>query len=97
MELFKNTNFDFLGNKWPLIGASLVLTAAGLISLAIKGGPNYGIDFKGGAMMYLRFNQDPPVQKIRSALEGKVKGEISVQQITGKPKFWWAPRFATTK
>jgi preprotein translocase subunit SecF len=34
--------------------------------------------------MYLRFNQEPPVQKIRSALEGKVKGEISVQQITGK-------------
>ncbi len=86
MELFKNTNFDFLGNKWPLIGASLVLTAAGLISLAIKGGPNYGIDFKGGALMYLRFNEEPPVQKIRSALEGKVKGEISVQQITGKPE-----------
>lgn len=86
MELFKNTNYDFLGKKWPFIGASLVLTLAGLVSLAVKGGPNYGIDFKGGAMMYLRFNQEPPVQKIRSALEGKVKGEISVQQITGKPE-----------
>jgi len=97
MELFKNTNFDFLGNKWPLIGASLVLTAAGLISLAIKGGPNYGIDFKGGALMYLRFNQEPPVQKIRSALEGKVKGEISVQQITGRQEVLWARRFATKR
>ena len=29
MELFKNTNFDFLGKKWPFIGASLVLTVAG--------------------------------------------------------------------
>ena len=48
MELFKNTNFDFLGKKWPFIIASLVLTAAGLISLAMKGGPRYGIDFKGG-------------------------------------------------
>jgi preprotein translocase subunit SecF len=86
MELFKNTNFDFLGKKMPFIGASLVLTAAGLISLAVKGGPTYGIDFKGGALMYLRFNQEPPVQKIRSALESKVKGEISVQQITGKPE-----------
>jgi preprotein translocase subunit SecF len=86
MELFKNTHFDFLGKKWPFIGASLVLTAAGLISLAMKGGPNYGIDFKGGALMYLRFNQEPPVQKIRSALEGKIMGEISVQQITGKPE-----------
>ena len=30
MELFKNTNFDFLGKKWPFIIASLVLTVAGL-------------------------------------------------------------------
>src|SRR5258706_3785642 len=86
MELFKSTNFDFLGKKWPFIIASLVLTAAGLISLGVKGGPTYGIDFKGGALMYLRFNQEPPVQKIRSALEGKIHGEISVQQITGKPE-----------
>jgi len=86
MELFKNTNFDFLGKKWPFIIASLVLTGAGLVSLAMRGGPNYGIDFKGGALLYLRFNQEPPVQKIRAALESKVKGEISVQQITGQPE-----------
>jgi preprotein translocase subunit SecF len=86
MELFKNTNFDFLGKKMPFIGASLVLTIAGLVSLVVKGGPSYGIDFKGGALMYLRFNTEPPVQKIRSALEGKIQGEISVQQITGRPE-----------
>jgi preprotein translocase SecF subunit len=86
MELFKNTHFDFLGKKWPFIIASLVLTAAGLGSLAMRGGPNYGIDFKGGALLYLRFNQEPPVQKIRAALESKVQGEISVQQITGQPE-----------
>jgi preprotein translocase subunit SecF len=86
MELFKNTHFDFLGKKWPFIIASLVLTAAGLGSLAMRGGPNYGIDFKGGALLYLRFNQEPPVQKIRAALENKVQGEISVQQITGQPE-----------
>jgi len=86
MELFKNTNFDFLGKKWPFIIASLVLTVAGLVSLAMRGGPNYGIDFKGGAVLYLRFNQEPPVQRIRTALESKVRGEISVQQITGQPE-----------
>jgi len=86
MELFKNTNFDFLGKKWPFIIASLVLTVAGLASLVMRGGPNYGIDFKGGAVLYLRFNQEPPVQRIRTALESKVRGEISVQQITGQPE-----------
>ena len=85
MELFKNTNFDFLGKKWPFIGLSLVLTAAGLISIGMKG-MRYGIDFKGGAQMWLRFAQEPPVQQIRSALESKMPGEISVQQVTGKPE-----------
>jgi preprotein translocase subunit SecF len=85
MELFKNTNFDFLGKKWPFIGLSLVLTAAGWISIGVKG-MRYGIDFKGGAQMSLRFAQEPPVQQIRSALESKLPGEVSVQQITGKPE-----------
>ncbi len=86
MEFFKNTNFDFLGKKWPFIGASLVLTVAGLVSLAVKGGPRYGIDFRGGALIRMRFNQEPPVQKIRAALTGKIAGEISVQQISGQPE-----------
>ena len=63
-----------------------MLTAAGLISLGVKGGPKFGIDFKGGALMYLRFNIEPPVQKIRNVLSGKIRGEISVQQISGKPE-----------
>ena len=37
MELFKNTNYDFLGKKWPFIIASLVLSAAGLTSVLVKG------------------------------------------------------------
>jgi preprotein translocase subunit SecF len=84
MELFKNTNYDFLGKKWPFIIASLILTGAGLTSLAIHGGPSYGIDFKGGAEMMLKFNSQPPLDQIRAALGKKIKGEISVQQISGK-------------
>jgi preprotein translocase subunit SecF len=84
MELFKNTNYDFLGKKWPFIIASLVLTAAGLTSLAIHGGPTYGIDFKGGAELKLKFNQQPPLDQIRAALGKNIKGEISVQQIAGQ-------------
>src|SRR5690349_6915853 len=87
MELFKNTNYDFLGMKWPFIGASLVLSVAGLISLAVHHGPKYGIDFRGGAELRLRFNSEPPVAKIRSALDASgIKGGKSVQQITGKPE-----------
>jgi preprotein translocase subunit SecF len=81
MEIFKNTNFDFLGKKWPFIIASLVLTVAGLASLAMKGGPRYGIDFRGGALMYVLFNQKPPIDKIRSVLSAKIPGEISVVNV----------------
>ncbi len=69
MELFKNTNFDFLGKKWPFIIASLVLTVLGLVSLAIKGGPSYGIEFKGGMLMTVKFQGAPPIDEVRSALD----------------------------
>ena len=33
MEIFKKTNYDFIGNMWPFIILSLLLTVAGLVSL----------------------------------------------------------------
>jgi len=83
MQLFKNTDFDFLGKKWPFIIASLVLSVAGLTSIVMKGGLKYGIDFKGGAQMTVKFSTPPPIDKIRSALSQKIKGDISVQNFTG--------------
>jgi preprotein translocase subunit SecF len=82
MELLKNTNFDFLGKKWPFIILSLVLLAASVGSLLIKG-PHYGIDFRGGAIMYVLFNQNPPIDKIRSVLSAAIPGEISVVTVSG--------------
>jgi len=83
MQIFANTNYDFLGKKVPFILFSLVLVAAGLISLAVKGGPRYGIDFKGGTLMYVKFANPPHEDEIRKALGEKIKGEISVQRIVG--------------
>jgi preprotein translocase subunit SecF len=81
MEIFKKTNFDFLGRKWPFILLSLVLTVAGLVSLWMKGGPKYGIDFTGGALMDVNFIKRPPAEAVRSALRHKIAGEIEVQEI----------------
>jgi preprotein translocase subunit SecF len=79
MELFKNTNFDFLGKKWPFIIASLILTAAGLTSLAVRGGPRYGIEFKGGMLMTVKFRGNPPIEQVRSALSKALPSPPSVQ------------------
>jgi preprotein translocase subunit SecF len=82
MELFKHSDFDFLGKKWPFIILSLILTVAGLISLAVKGGPRYGIDFRGGALITVSFANRPPVDKVRAALSGKLP--VEVQEVSGK-------------
>jgi len=84
MEIFKATNFDFIGKKWPFIGLSALLTAVGLISLFAKGGPKYGIDFNGGALMHVKFAHQPPTEKIRSALRKEIRGEIDVQEVSGQ-------------
>jgi len=83
MELFKKTDYDFLGWKWPFIGASLVLSIAGLTSLALKGGPLYGIDFKGGTVMTVKFAGKPPIDEIRKAVSNVVSGEVTVQSFAG--------------
>src|SRR5579885_825202 len=85
MEIFRNTNFDFLGKKWPFIIASLVLTVAGLTSIVMQGGLKYGIDFKGGALMTVKFSGPPPLEKIRAAMShsSQIKGEVTVQNFTG--------------
>ena len=84
MELFKNTNFDFLRWKWPFIGLSLVLSAAGILSVMVHGGPRYGIDFRGGALVTVVFAERPPVEKVRAALSGKLP--VEVQEVQGKPQ-----------
>ncbi|HTB20379.1 MAG TPA: protein translocase subunit SecF, partial [Bryobacteraceae bacterium] len=84
MELFKHSDFDFLGKKWPFIILSLILTVLGLISLAVKGGPRLGIDFRGGALIRVSFANRPPVDKVRAALSGKLP--VEVQEVSGRPE-----------
>jgi preprotein translocase subunit SecF len=73
MELFKDTNFDFLRRKWWFILPSLILTLAGVASLFLKGGPRYSIDFRGGAVMDVRWEGAPPVERIRTAVSSRLK------------------------
>lgn len=83
MQIFRDTNFDFLGQKKLFIGLTLVLTVAGIVSLIMKGGPAYGIDFKGGTLLYVKFAQKPNEETIREALGKKIPGEISVVAVQG--------------
>jgi preprotein translocase subunit SecF len=85
MELFKDTRFDFLGRKWLFILPSVVLIAAGFVSLVAKGGPKYSIDFLGGAVMDVRWEGAPPIERIRAAVSSRLSGVsvIVAHDLTG--------------
>ncbi|MCU1273592.1 MAG: Protein-export rane protein SecF [Bryobacterales bacterium] len=85
MELFKDTRFDFLGRKWWFILPSLILTFAGLVSLLVKGGPRYGIDFQSGAEMEVRWEGAPPIERIRAAVSSRLSGVsvVAAHDVTG--------------
>ncbi len=74
MELFRNTNIDFLGKKWYFLAFSLVFSVAGLISMGTRwaktGSPlPLGIDFKGGTLVYVKFANTPNLDEIRHDLD----------------------------
>ena len=71
MQLFINTNFDFLRRKSYFIGLSVLLATAGIGSIILKGGPRYGIDFRGGTVVQVKFLQTPQLDKIRTALQSQ--------------------------
>ena len=74
MELFRNTNIDFLGKKWYFLAFSLIFSVAGIGSMAVRyaktGVPvPLGVDFKGGTLVYVKFAQTPDLGKIRSDMD----------------------------
>jgi len=80
MEFFRNPNFDFLGKKWYFIGLSCVMIAVSLVSLATRG-LQYGIDFRGGADVVVRFAEEPSIDQIRSALGAQGFGGAQIQRL----------------
>jgi preprotein translocase SecF subunit len=53
MKFFDNTNIKFIQNrKWAYLLSSVIIIA-GLVSLVVKGGPRFSIDFTGGVSLEL--------------------------------------------
>ena len=83
MELFREPKIDWIRLMPAGALLSLVLVAASIASLVAKGGPRWGIDFRGGTLVYVKFREQPPIEQVRAALRGRVPGEITVQEMTG--------------
>lgn len=67
MDLFKNINIDFLGKKYALYAISIAMLVVSAAAILVKG-PEMSIDFTGGTLLQVSFNELPPVDELRGAL-----------------------------
>jgi preprotein translocase SecF subunit len=80
IELFHNPRYDFIGKRrWAYL-VSIAFTLIGLVSLGVKGGLRYDIDFSGGTLIQVRFEQTPTVADIRAGLARIHEGESVIQE-----------------
>ncbi len=68
MRLIKETHIKFMDQRRFAFVLSAVVILAGLGSLVFQGGPKLSIDFKGGTMIAVTFNEDADITQVRSSL-----------------------------
>ncbi|MBN1291532.1 MAG: protein translocase subunit SecD [Candidatus Latescibacteria bacterium] len=80
---FTDSKFQFITFRRKAFVMSGIVILAGLISLAVHGGPKYSIDFLGGSLFELHFDKPVTVGEIRDSLrEVDVKGtDLSTSEI----------------
>jgi preprotein translocase subunit SecF len=82
MEFFHSVNIDWMGKVKYFVTLSLILLAVGWISILRSGGLRYGIDFRGGTLVYVRFAGKPPINDIRKGLEQAGLKNSTIQGIS---------------
>jgi preprotein translocase SecF subunit len=84
IELFHTPNYNFIAKRrWAYLASALVMVI-GLGSLAIRG-LQYDIDFTGGTLVQVRFEQTPTIAAIRAGLARIQLGESVIQEY-GDPR-----------
>nr|WP_218892109.1 protein translocase subunit SecF [Granulicella arctica] len=81
--MFRTTNIDWLGKKWYFLGFSLIFSVAGVLSMAFWHGVPRGVDFKGGTLVYVKFDSTPNEDHLRQAIDAGGIHDASIQRISG--------------
>jgi preprotein translocase subunit SecF len=80
IEIIKGTNIDFIGKrKYGFVFSTIVVFLA-LVLIFIKG-PNFGIDFTGGALLQIRFAEPITTSELRTALSTIGKEQAMIQTL----------------
>src|SRR5271168_5101319 len=82
MEFFKGVNVDWMGKAKYFFALSAILLVLGWVSILKNGGIKYGIDFRGGTLVYVRFAGPAPVDQIRKGLAAAGLADSSIQTIS---------------
>ena len=82
-EFFGKIRVDWQGKRRLFFGLSAILLLAGLISVVSNGTLRYGVDFQGGAIVYVRFQEPPPIDRIRELLREGGAPQSQIQELTG--------------
>ena len=75
MEFFHEPKIDWMEIKWYFIALSLALALTGIVSMVVHQGLVYGIDFRGGTLVDVKFAQSPNVDSIRHELDQRGSAE----------------------
>ncbi len=78
MNFFKQVDLDWMGKAKYFFALSFLLLAAGLASIVSHGGLYYGIDFKGGTVVNVRFASAPPIDMLRNGLVQQGLGNSTI-------------------
>jgi len=78
MQIFHNPNYNFIRWRWHAIGLSAAIIIAGAAMIATRGVP-LGIDFSGGTLVRVQFDQQVSEDQVRKALDS-IPGDKVVQQ-----------------
>src|ERR1700730_806818 len=82
IELFKQPNIDWMGKAKYFYALSGILLLAGWISIFVNGGLRYGIDFKGGTNVDVRFSKPPNLDDLRRGLAAQGLGNAEMQSVS---------------
>jgi preprotein translocase subunit SecF len=82
IELFKQPNLDWMGKAKFFFTLSGLLLLIGWSAIFLKGGIKYGIDFRGGTNVDVRFAHPPNVDQLRASLQRQGLGNSEIQGVS---------------
>jgi preprotein translocase SecF subunit len=87
LRIFVNPKYDFIGKRRGAYLLSALVTVAGLAHIAYKGGLQYGIDFAGGTLIQVRFQEASSVDAVRKALDRVRLGDGVIQAFGDRQEY----------